>query len=241
MAKSVHCLDIARYSFSLLTAGPHPVSLDGSLFEGFPDRQVPVDEVRDRLLDHACPPATKDAVWAGLVRRSRAEGSTWTVVAVGVALPALFAVASQVEAQSPEDCDVHAGVLDGFLDALRTVDLGAPRVLARLRRAALRAGHRACRESRETPVPLRSELLQQSASPEWGHPDLVLARAVADRVLSGDEADLIGATRLEHRSVVDWARSRRADVRAAYRSRARAERRLVSYLRDQIDEVSRCA
>ena len=41
--------------------------------------------------------------------------------------------------------------------------------------------------------------------PPWGHPDIILADAVAAGILSLDEARLIGATRLERLQVKDIA------------------------------------
>ena len=91
---TTNSLDIARDTFTWLVTGPHPVSLDGRDFEGLPNRELPLDEVRDHLLARSCSQSTKDAVWAHLVLCSRAEGATWTVAAVGVALPALTSVAA---------------------------------------------------------------------------------------------------------------------------------------------------
>lgn len=89
-------LDIARTSFALLVTGPEPLSLDGRNFDGLPGQLLPLSLVRDQLLAASCPQATRDAVWAELVTRSRREGGAWTVGAVGVALPALTSVAARL-------------------------------------------------------------------------------------------------------------------------------------------------
>ena len=112
-------LDIARDTFSWLVSGPHPLALDGRCFPGLPRRLVPLDELRDRLLQRRCPRRTRDAVWTYLVGRSRAEGATWTVACVGMALPALAASARWLAARYRGDrADVHAAVLTGFVEAL---------------------------------------------------------------------------------------------------------------------------
>ena len=231
-------LDIARDTFTWLVTGPHPVSLNGRLFPGLPDRYLPLDEVRDRLLARRCPQATRDAVWAHLVLRSRTEGATWTVAAVGVALPALTSVAATLSDRFAGDpADVHAEVLRGFLTALSTIDLRPPRIMLRLRWAAYRSGYDALAEALAGPTPVAPGFRSTPPHTPWGHPDLVLARAVADGVLTQTEAALIGATRLEEVPVADWAAAHQTGEWAVYKTRKRAELRLAAYLRDGAAET----
>lgn len=231
-------LDIARDTFTWLVTGPHPVSLNGRLFPGLPDRYIPLDEVRDRLLARRCPQATRDAVWAHLVLRSRTEGATWTVAAVGVALPALTSVAATLSDRFAGDpADVHAEVLRGFLTALSTIDLRPPRIMLRLRWAAYRSGYDALAEALSGPTPVAPGFRSTPPHTPWGHPDLVLARAVADGVLTQTEAALIGATRLEEVPVAEWAAAHQTGEWAVYKTRKRAELRLAAYLRDGAAET----
>ncbi|MDX8143312.1 hypothetical protein SK854_14380 [Lentzea sp. BCCO 10_0061] len=232
-AAAPNSLDIARDTFTWLVAGPHPVSLNGRLFPGLPDRNIALDEVRDRLLARRCPQATRDAVWAHLVLRSRVEGATWTVAAVGVALPALTSVAARLSDRFAGDpADVHAEVLRGFLTALSTIDLRPPRIMLRLRWAAYRSGYHALTEALSGPTPVAPGFRSTPPRAPWGHPDLVLARAVADGVLSQTEAALIGATRLDEVPIADWAAQHELGEWAVYKTRKRAELRLAAYLRD---------
>jgi hypothetical protein len=234
----MNSLDIARDTFTWLVTGPHPVSLNGRLFPRLPDRLIPLDEVRDRLLARRCPQVTRDAVWAHLVLLSRTEGATWTVAAVGLALPALTSVAARLSDRFAGDpADVHAEVLRGFLVALSTVDLRRPRIMLRLRWAAYRSGYDALAEALASPTPVAPGFRSTPPHPPWGHPDLVLARAVADGVLTRTEADLIGATRLEQVPVADWAARHETGEWAVYKTRKRAEHRLVEYLRDSASET----
>lgn len=230
----LNCLDIAQEAFGWLVTGPDPVSVDGRAFPGLPDRRIPLDEVRDLLLARQCSQVTKDAVWTHLVVRSRVEGATWTVAAVGVALPALTSVAATLSACfTVGDADIHAEVLRGFLDAVATVDLERPRIMLRLRWAAYRSGYRARSEALDGPTPIAPGFRSAAPRPPWGHPDLVLARAVAAGVLTRIEADLIAATRLEREPVTDWAARRQVGPWAAYKTRKRAELRLLVYLREE--------
>lgn len=226
-------LDIARSSFALLVTGPEPLSLDGTYFDGLPAQLLPLCLVRDLLLAASCPQTTRDAVWAELVIRSRREGSAWTVGAVGVALPALTSVAARLTSRFAGDpADIHAEVLTGFLAALTEVDINRPRIMLRLRWAAYRAGHAALTEALDGPAPTAPAFGSLPPIPPWGHPDLVLARAVADGAISRLEADVIGSTRLEDTAVADWATRHGSSTWAVYKLRKRAEQHLLTYLLD---------
>ena len=63
--------------------------------------------------------------------------------------------------------------------------------------------------------------------PPYGHPDLVLARAVAAGVISAEEADLIGTTYLEDVSVAEYADRAGVSRWTVYKRRKAAEARLV--------------
>ena len=63
-----------------------------------------------------------------------------------------------------------------------------------------------------------------------GHPDFVLARAVAEKVITADEAELIGSTRLEDHPLATAAAQRGLSYAAAAQARRRAEHRLAAYL-----------
>ncbi|GAA1895345.1 hypothetical protein [Streptantibioticus ferralitis] len=231
-------LDVARECFTLLVTGPNPLSLDGREFRGLPNRLIPLDELRDRMLRRRCPRATRDTVWAHLVRRSHQEGATWTLACAGMAVPALSGVARWLSSRFPGDpFDVHAEVLSGFLSALSTIDLGRPRVLVRLRWAAYRQGFAALSEALDAPTPVAPGFRSAAPRPPWGHPDLVLAKAVRSLVLTRTEADLIGATRLDDMAIADWADRHQTTPGAAYKVRQRAEARLVAFLRDEARDV----
>jgi hypothetical protein len=147
-------LDAARTAFEWLVTGPDPVCIDGRLFPGLPARRVPLDELRDLLLDRDCTQALHHAAWAHLVLLSRLRGGTWTVGCVGVALPALTKIAKKLSARFAGDpSDIHAAVLTGFLTEIAYIDLRKPRIMLRLRWAAYRAGHTAVREALDAPIP----------------------------------------------------------------------------------------
>ncbi|TWP46085.1 hypothetical protein FKR81_37275 [Lentzea tibetensis] len=209
------------------------------MFPGLPGRRVPLNELRDRLLRRGCPQTLRDAAWAHLVLLARTEGGTWTVGAVGVALPALTSIAARLSARFAGDpSDIHAAVLAGFVAELGEVDLRKPRIMLRLRWAAYRAGHAAVREALDAPVPSGHGFRSTLPPPPWGHPDFVLARAVAEHAITAAEAELIGATRLEGVALADAASERGLSYQAGKKARQRAERRLVAYLLDTAPDVA---
>jgi hypothetical protein len=238
-------LDAARTAFEWLVTGPRPACIEGWRFPGLPRRRVPLDELRDLLLDSGLPMSTVDPVWVHLVTRSRDEGGAATVGCVGVALPALFSIAAELCAPFADDHhDIHAAILTGFLSELASVDLARPWVMWRLRCAALRAGHLFIRDALERPMPSEEEFHSSEPRPPWGHEDFVLARAVAEGAITGEQAELIGATRLEPeytlaQAAADWGVS--YDTIAHVR--VRAERRLAAWLTEQAphdDPSDRC-
>jgi predicted DNA-binding protein (UPF0251 family) len=227
-------LDNARTAFDWLVTGPAPMSIDGRFFPGLPTRRVPLNELRELLLDPHLPMSAVDLVWMHLVGRSRDEGGSWTVACVGVALPALFAIAADLCAKYADDYrDIHAAVLTGFLSELSTVNLARPWVMWRLRCAALRAGHVFIREALDRPFPSDEDFHSSEPTPPWGHPDFVLARAVAEGAITSDEAELIGSTRLEDYTLEAAAADTGISVTALQRARAHAEARLLEWLTEQ--------
>ena len=196
----------ARTAFAWLVTGPHPVALDGRHVRGLPPRLVPLDEVGRLTVAKGCPQQTRDAVWTALVTRSRAEGGTWTVACVGLALPVLLPVAAKLTNRlRGEGHDIHAAVLTGFLEALVDVDLTRPAILVRLRWAA----YRALRDALDAAAPV-ADLGARAPGPEHagGHPDFVLLAAVDAGVLTAAEAALIGDTRFGELSLAEAAQAR---------------------------------
>jgi hypothetical protein len=225
-------LDAAGTAFRLLVTGPRPLGLDGRTIAGLPDRDLAMDEVADLLLQPGTGYAIRDRVWTLVVHRARELGPDWTIAAVGLALPRLRRIAAHMARSVPagQVADLESELLTGFLTALRDLDPAPGRIAARLTWAAYRAADR----YRNT-GPARCGVvfpLAASVPPPrpWGHPDFVLAQAVADRVLSSYEAELIAATRLEAATLDDLARRWGLPRTTLSDDRARAEARLVRAL-----------
>lgn len=231
-------------AFRLLSAEPRPLALDGSLIEcGLPRRAVPFDELRARLRRRSCSYATRDAALNAVLDRAQSEGGAWLVGLVGLLLPGLHRTAKPLVYACPgKAADIEAEMLAGLMEAVRVAAPRCPRPAARLVWSARRAGERLVRAEQVevaycTPSPTSTEPHRP-----FGHPDLVLARAVAARVVCADDAELIGATRLGEMSLADAADGRGIGYKAAAARRARAERALVGWLQVEMrDEHRRSA
>jgi hypothetical protein len=217
--------DVAANSFRLLTTGPEPLSVDGAVLGGgLPRRRIALSELAAILMHPACDHATSDQVWRLLIGRSRTDGPAWVVGAVGVALPGLRQAAYRLRGFTG---DVQAELLTAFVAALRSVKLAGAKVVQRLLSAAFTAARAALRADE----PIRTTAPVELPVAAGGHPDFVLARAVAAGVITAAEAELIGATRLEGVSVADYAECHGRGYWAVAKERSRAEERLVAAVR----------
>ncbi|MEV4283492.1 hypothetical protein [Actinoplanes xinjiangensis] len=224
-------LSVAEDAFRLLVCEPGPLVFDGRSVSGLPGRLLPLDELRS-LLVAGCATEVSDAVWRHLAVRAREDGPVWVVGAVGVALPGLTRMAVRLSARAPRLADdVISEVLTGFLVALRTADLGPPRVWLRLCWAAWRAGNRAREVDDLLELPADVPVGSRSPRRPYGHPDIVLSRAVQAGVITVDQADLIGATRLGDVLVEQIAAASGESGSVVRMRRRRAELKLVAALR----------
>lgn len=226
-------LDIADSAFHALTNGPAPLAVHGAEISPYlPQRPIPVTELRRVLLDRRTSRYVRDAAWRELVHRARVCGPSWTVAAVGVALPGLRRVAGRLARGYVGDvADLDAEVLTGFLSALQTIDTGRRGIVVRLCWAAYRAGER-LRHATDEAATAGSLPVTSAAPPRpWGHPDLVLAKAVEEGIVTTAEADLISATRLDGIPLTTIARKLGEPFRAVLMRRFRAEHRLAAAIR----------
>lgn len=223
--------DVAETSLRLLTTGPQPLALDGArLGHGLPRRRIPLHELAAVLMHPACTYAASDAAWRVLMKRARTGGSAWVVGAVGVAMPGLRAAERRLGRLYGGD--VQAEVLTGFVAALKTVNPEPSRVAQRLCSAATVTARAQLRDSEPNRAKVTGPGPVSTPPPTPpGHPDFVLARAVAAGVITTREADVIGATRLEDEPIADYADRVGLGTWAAYKARARAEERLVAAIR----------
>jgi hypothetical protein len=224
---SSSALQIAQFIFSRSVAEPTDLWLDGGMFgDELPDGRLLLLPLRDLLLRPQTSAATRDVVWRELIRRGREDRSSWLVVAMGMAMPGLRRAVRSLAASSHGDReDLESAVAEGFVTAVYKVDLEDHALCARLLDAGRKAGAKQLFQDAAVDGAVWSQHASRAPLPPWGHPDFVLADAVAAGVLSLDEARLIGVTRLEHlavKNVAEWlgepantvvARRRRAEQR----------------------------
>ncbi|MER7276649.1 hypothetical protein ABT369_19615 [Dactylosporangium sp. NPDC000244] len=187
------CVDVA---FAALTCDPDPLRIDLSHLDpdlGLPAGAINVADLRRWMAAHPRHWPALDAVWRELITRARLDGPAWVVTATALALPALVRHAAALVAGGwhGDPDDVDAEVLTGFLAALRDhVDTARPAPYAGLCRAGYRAGLALVAQQRE--LILVEDLEAIVAGPRvpqrpWGHPDLLVRRAVELGLL--DQAD----------------------------------------------------
>jgi hypothetical protein len=225
-------LAAADMAFQTLTTGPEPLGLDCLSFDrktGLPAGMVPLPRLRAWLLAHRTAYAARDAVWRELVGRARNNGPEWMIATVGMAMPALVRFAtSQARSYRGDPDDLDAEILPGFLTAVRSIDCGRDRLYARVCWAGFRAGIAA--RNADNPYLLVGDIEQiTGAAPHlpYGHPDLILARAVSTGVIDRDDADLILATRLDGTAIEHLAAAAGVDGAVLRMRRLRAERALA--------------
>lgn len=223
-------LSVAEDAFRLLVCEPAPLVFDGRPVAGLPDRLLPLDELRTLLVAGAGSEVS-DAVWRALAVRARDDGPAWVVGAVGVALPGLTRMAARLRVAAPGMADdIDSELMAGFLAAVRTTDLAPPRVWLRLCWAAWRAGDQARKTDSLLELPADVAVGSRSPRRPYGHPDIVLGRAVRAGVLTADQADLIGATRLGDVLIEQIAAAGGESGSVVRMRRRRAEVKLVAAL-----------
>ncbi|GAA0406001.1 hypothetical protein Acor_41020 [Acrocarpospora corrugata] len=228
-------LDVAQHAFDLLMAGPEPLSIDGAeLGVGLPARLIPLHELRAILLHPACSRTTRDEVWRHLICQARTHRKAWMVAAVALALPMLHRLTKSLTSKITADReDLEADVLACYMEAVVRVNLTWSHPVLRLSRltqfAVLRA--HATQQPELLTVPELGEG-EQALSYPAGHADLLLAGAVASGVITAEEAELIGLTRLENIPLSTYCRSRGLLYCTILKRRQRAEAALYQALMD---------
>lgn len=227
-------LEAADAAFRELVSGPDPLTVDGSAIgHELPARALRLDELKPLLLSVTTPYDARDAVVADLLRRARGGDERWLIGLIGVMMPGLRRVASRLTRGYPGDTDcIDAAVLAGFVESALSSPVAATGLAAHLLWAAFRAGREIWVQEVSASINRApGELPPMTAGPAVAdHVDLVLARAVRDRAISADEAELIASTRIERVRMHDLARQLGDTYHALQRRRHRAEVRLVAYL-----------
>ncbi|MEW2427813.1 hypothetical protein AB0877_07360 [Micromonospora sp. NPDC047644] len=233
-------LDAAATTYAALTCEPAPLALNCTAFFSdarLPQPVMPLPALRDWLLRHPRAYTARDEVWRELIRRARLDGPHWVIAAVGMAMPALQQYAAQLcEGYTGDPADIDAEILTGFLTALRDrADLTKPAPYASLCKAAWRAGRDQRLQQREyLPVQDIEHLVAGSRTPPvpYGHPDLLVRRAVTLGILDPEDEQPYIDVRLGRRAIEPIAASNGVSVDALRMRLSRIDSRIVEALAD---------
>ncbi|MBV7706508.1 hypothetical protein NOVA_27350 [Nocardia nova] len=233
--------------------GKSPLQVVSSAFERLIDQPPPADpppaldvalrswgQVREQLRA-SLPSAAIDAIWGWLIESARQSwgerGGHVELSCTGLALPMLTGMAGRFAAVGGVDReDAEAEIVAGFLRQLRQIDLDRPHLWSRLWSATAHAGRSWARAQHMAPPVLGldddpTEGYAVARTPS-GHPELVLADAVAEGVITAEAADLVVLTRLERRTLTSLADERKG-TRSHWtvrKQRQRAEHALAAWL-----------
>ena len=222
--------DSLERTFGLLCGGPSPLALDGCSFVGLPNRTLPLDELKSLLLHPSVSFDLRDAVVGELVDRAQHEGK-WMIGLAGVLLPGLRRAAWPLShACLDRAADVESEMLASFVAAVGRTDSSRPRLAAHLTWQAHGGAKEQVRaEMAERAKPANRPVSTAPPRP-WGHPDLVLAKAVDLEVLCVEDAELISATRIGDLPLERAAAGLGISYAAARKRRTRAETTLVVWM-----------
>jgi hypothetical protein len=187
------------------TAGGFGAAPSAGTGPDVPPGEVPLPALRDWLMAHPGAHAIRDAVWRELIRRARQGRPEWVIAAVGMAMPALVAMAGTFAAGYRGDpADIDAEILTGFLEGLRrSVDPDRNAPHASLCFAAWRAG-RDLRLAQQEYLPVddieRAAAGSRVPHQPYGHVDLLVYRAQALGLIDGEDVEPYIAIRLDRRT-----------------------------------------
>jgi hypothetical protein len=224
--------DTLEKTFNLLVSGPDPLSLDGSVIDGLPDRVIPLDQLKGMLLHPSTSYEVRDAVINAMATGSRATGGSATIGLAGILLPGLRRAASPMIRAFPDKADdIEAEMLVALLQAVARTGPNRARVAARLTWLAHNGASRHLRHDTAERAGVGTDPVSSAPPRPWGHPDLVLARAVRFGIVALEDAELIAHTRLGDLRLIDAASALGISYRAAQKRRVRAEFALAAWLR----------
>ena len=224
-------LHVAEDAFGLLAYPPAPLLFDARTVAGLPDRLLPLPELRTLMRDPRAGSAVTDLVWRRLIGHVRDQDAAWTVGAVGVALPGLTRLAARLARGAADRIDdIDSELLAAFLHELRTIDLTAPKLWLRLCWAAWRGGLQARRSDGLLELPADIPAGSRTPQRPYGHPELILGRAVVAGVLTAEQAELIASTRVGDVLIDQIAAEQNLPGAVVRMRRKRAERKLLTAL-----------
>lgn len=231
-----HPFDLLECTFRSLCNSRRPLSLPGDIVGS--DRRMDLYELRESLLCHGVPFSVRDAVLGDLVRRASTDGEPWGTGIAGVLLPGLRAKVGPLARAYPWlRGELESEAILGLLDALPRSAPTRPRIASRLIWAARTRAARMLTEEladrrrcEPRPMPLAVPHVDRVRAT---HADIALGRACGAGILTRDEAELIGETRISGVPTREYAERVGEPYGSVRMRRLRAERRLADWIYDQ--------
>jgi hypothetical protein len=186
--------------------------------------------IRAKLADPGTSFAVINSTLAKLIELGKSNPD-WQTVLIVVLLPGLRKAARCLRSHFNDDeFAIETELISGALESAAVVDVSRGHIAAQIIWPARRHAERILLYAEKSE---HAHLkVSQSMAPQepYGHPDLVLARAIREKVLTNDEANLICETRLEDCSLVAYARAIHEPIERLKKRRKRAESRLTAWL-----------
>lgn len=240
MAATTFPLKSTKKAFDLLRQDPQHLYLTVPAADTEPESVLDLNEITELLWDPKTDPAVANNIWAEIVRQTRAGDAGWTVVACGLAGPSLISKTRMLKACFPgaDKAEMQSEIVEGFLVALRTIDLddaGIESLAGALATKAFNKARVPYREAVGDMADLSCDgVVSGPPCVPVGHPDIVLARAVRAGVITAVEAEYIGRTRLEERNLAEVGAELGLATTTLFDRRAAAEARLVEALASEV-------
>lgn len=216
------------------------VPLSAACAAALPESPVTWGRLRGLLTDTSVPFELMDVdvVWVWLLERARRQGGHAVLACAEVAVPMMAATAARLAKRVGGDrADAEAAVLAAFLAAVERMNLRQAHPWCALRWLAFKGGRAWEKQEATAPTPVPPGHLGERPLRPQGHPELLLAQAVAEGVIGQASAELIAETRLSRRKLVAVAAERGESYQALQRRRSRAEHRLRRWLQQRSTEI----
>lgn len=174
-----------------------------------------------------------DQVWNAVIECVRTQGAEWVTVGVGLAVKPIRSVVNRLSRNLPFPSlreELEAELIAAWIALLHEVDTDRPNILGRMWAEAYKVGQRWRYRTERDFHQLVGTVSYISQRAEGGHPEVALAEAVAQEVLTQFDAELIAATRLEPYSLHEVAQMMQLSYSTAKRRRRQAERAVTRWL-----------
>lgn len=222
--QSVSYLAAIDASFQHAVKDNRRLWLDGrQLHPDLPQRVIPAEQLRAILLHPSMSHQARDVVMAEVVRLAVAH-EQWKTVLVGLLIPGLKRAGGRLTWNLPRDIgdDVGAELVVGVFEGL-AAGVGKTHIAARLLTYAIRRARRFIKAWRRNE---RTKEALDVSSVETGNPEVVIELAYLEGIVSGYEANLIAATRVQGQSIQAIADETGIAEGTLRKRRNRAERKL---------------